>query len=105
MNRRDFLRRASMIAAGAVAADQLELLDRLGWVRRFFPGFGSGAVVAPYAWNSTTLEWDKLLRDAYGESPMAALINLNTPFVKRLRAPASLYQAIVPGHYIKVVRG
>ena len=39
MNRREFLKHAGLIAAGAVAADQLELLDRLGWRRRFFPGF------------------------------------------------------------------
>lgn len=37
MNRRDFLRRASLIAAGVVAADQIELLDRLGWTRKIFP--------------------------------------------------------------------
>lgn len=39
MNRRDFLRRAALVAAGAVAADQLELVERLGWRRRFFPGW------------------------------------------------------------------
>lgn len=38
MNRRDFLRRTSAVAAGVVAADQIDLLDRLGWKRRFFPG-------------------------------------------------------------------
>lgn len=36
MNRRDFLARASLIAAGAVAADQMELIDRLGWKRSLF---------------------------------------------------------------------
>lgn len=39
MNRRDFLRRAALVAAGAVAADQVELLDRLGWKRRLFAGW------------------------------------------------------------------
>lgn len=43
MNRRDFLQRAGLIAAGAVAADQLDLLDRLGWRRRFFPGWSRSA--------------------------------------------------------------
>jgi len=37
MNRRDFLRRASLIAAGIVAADQLELLEKLSWKRTMFP--------------------------------------------------------------------
>jgi len=26
-----------LVAAGVVAADQLDLLDRLGWTRKFFP--------------------------------------------------------------------
>lgn len=39
MNRRDFLGRVSLIAAGAVAADQLELIERLGWKRKLFPGW------------------------------------------------------------------
>lgn len=38
MNRREFTRRALLIASGFVAADQLELLDRLGWHRTLFPG-------------------------------------------------------------------
>lgn len=38
MNRREWLRGAALIGAGVVAADQLELLDRLGWKRRFFAG-------------------------------------------------------------------
>lgn len=62
MNRRDFLRRAALVAAGAVAADQLELLDRLGWVRRLFSGwrapapFGgmtSGEYIASGAWSAS----------------------------------------------------
>jgi hypothetical protein len=38
MDRRDFLRRASLVAAGLVAADQLELLERLMFKRRLWPG-------------------------------------------------------------------
>lgn len=38
MNRRKFLRNSALIAAGIVAADQLEILDRLTWKRKFFPG-------------------------------------------------------------------
>lgn len=44
MNRRDFLRRASLVASGAIAADQFELLDRLGWVPRLF-----GSIAIPDA--------------------------------------------------------
>jgi hypothetical protein len=36
VNRREFLRRAAVVAAGSVAVDQLELLDRLGWKRTLF---------------------------------------------------------------------
>jgi hypothetical protein len=37
MDRRDFLRRCALIAAGVVAADQLDLLEMLA-PRRLFPG-------------------------------------------------------------------
>ena len=36
MNRRDFLRQAAIVATGAIAADQLELLDRLTHRRKYF---------------------------------------------------------------------
>jgi len=36
-SRRDFLRKATLIASGIVAADQLEILDRIGWTRTLFP--------------------------------------------------------------------
>lgn len=38
MNRREFFRRAALIAAGVVAADQVELLERLGH-RKVFAGW------------------------------------------------------------------
>ena len=38
MNRRDFLRNCAIIAAGAIAADQLELLERLAPRRLYWPG-------------------------------------------------------------------
>lgn len=47
MNRREWLKRASLVAAGTVAADQLELLDRLGWVRRLFPSAAVKPAVFP----------------------------------------------------------
>jgi hypothetical protein len=37
VNRRDWLKKAAIIASGVVAADQLEILDRLGWTRTLFP--------------------------------------------------------------------
>lgn len=39
MNRRDFLKRLGLATAGIVTADQLEIIERLGWKRRFFQGF------------------------------------------------------------------
>lgn len=36
MDRRAFLRNAGLLAAGVVAANQLEVVERLGWRRRFF---------------------------------------------------------------------
>jgi len=46
MNRRDFLRRS----AGAVAADQLEILEKLGgWARKFFSGWRATAPT----WNAS----------------------------------------------------
>lgn len=45
MNRREFARRAALIVAGVAAADQLELVEKLGWKRRFFPGWGSPYVL------------------------------------------------------------
>lgn len=39
MNRRDFLRNASLLTAGAVA------LDQIGWTRRLFPAWGSVPVL------------------------------------------------------------
>ena len=44
ITRREWLRRAALLASGAVAADQLDLLDRLGWTRTMFP---SAAVPLP----------------------------------------------------------
>ena len=43
MNRRDWLKRTALLAAGTIAADQLELLDRLGWTRTVFPSISLGA--------------------------------------------------------------
>lgn len=39
MDRRQFFRRSALIAAGVVAADQLELLEKLTWKRTLFPGW------------------------------------------------------------------
>lgn len=38
MNRRDFLRNCAIIAGGVIAADQLELLERLAPRRLYFGG-------------------------------------------------------------------
>src|SRR5674476_854346 len=39
MDRRNFLKNLGIVTAGIVAADQLVIIDKLGWKRRFFPGF------------------------------------------------------------------
>ena len=36
MDRREWLRNAALIASGIVAADQLEILEKLNWKRKFF---------------------------------------------------------------------
>lgn len=42
MNRRDFLRRSAVVAGGLIGADQLEILERIGWRRTLFPGVSFG---------------------------------------------------------------
>jgi hypothetical protein len=37
MNRREWLKKAALIATGAIAADQLEILEQLTWRRSLFP--------------------------------------------------------------------
>lgn len=39
MDRREFFRRSALVAAGVVATDQLDILERLFHKRRFFPGW------------------------------------------------------------------
>lgn len=71
MNRRDFLRRSALIAVGVVAADQIELLERLA-PRRLWPSIGmepigvvtargGGTVTVTYA---STSELQALYRQA-----------------------------------------
>jgi hypothetical protein len=67
MDRRAFLRRSAVVAGGVVAADQVELLEKLGgWVRRFFPS----AAVAPSPFGQSTLEYVRVeeLRELYRKS-------------------------------------
>ena len=86
MDRRRFLRRAALIAAGAVAADQIELLERLTWRRRFFPGWSpasSWPALRIYDYHGTLLAelsqpgpWTRVLRAGtiaraeYGKTPI-----------------------------------
>lgn len=90
MNRRDFLQRATIVASGAVAADQLELLDRLGWVRRFF----TSVAIEPEwkhltdghrngAW-MTQRQWNELLRDDYSAPVLLRKAPLNTEYFPRI---------------------
>jgi len=94
MNRRDFLRRSAVVATGAVAADQLEILEKLGgWARKFFPGFGSGrdAFESWHRGPSLTVmqaEWDHLLREVYSQHRIEIIRSLEmpSPFKAKLRA-------------------
>lgn len=85
MNRRDFLRNAAIIAAGAIAADQLELLERLAPRRLYWPGADFG----PQTHFVTLDQWDALLRDTYSDpSLLTAIYGMSpaeSPFVRRLR--------------------
>lgn len=80
MNRRDFLRRSSLIAAGVVAADQLEILERVG--RRVFPGFGAG--VRTLSPGITSAQWDAVLRENYGRPCIEAMLSVESPFKAKL---------------------
>jgi hypothetical protein len=66
MNRRDFLQRAALVAAGTVAVDQLGLLDRLGWKRRFFGGWSPEyTVYRNVKYTALTVEPDGLVTMEY----------------------------------------
>lgn len=49
MDRRRFLRSAALVAAGVIAADQLEVADRLGWTRKLFAAWGN-TNIPPKLW-------------------------------------------------------
>lgn len=91
MNRRAFLRNIALIGGGVVAADQLELLDRLGWVRTMFPSAGLQSGRAPLAMDTelvaaqtmpaifTKSDWDRLLRENYIIQDIVELVNASSP--------------------------
>jgi hypothetical protein len=83
MDRRTFLRRSALVASGLVAADQLDLLARLGWVRRFFPSVAvdRGTVCG------TSAQWDALLQEDYLRASIVHAINTVTPFRTQFLAP------------------
>ena len=71
ISRRDFLRRSALLAAGVVAADQMELLDRLGWTRTLFPGFTPAPL---QRWGGTVAYRDAISQYGNG-SPIAIIRN------------------------------
>jgi len=87
MNRRDFLRNAAIITAGAIAADQLELLERLAPRRLYWPGFDFGQSPRYVA---TLSDWDRLLRTVYTEYDIPDLFPVQTPLARRLIRPIAL---------------
>jgi hypothetical protein len=90
LDRRSFLRRAALVAGGVVAADQLEILDRLGWVRSLFPGWRATTsgrallTLAEQPFVTSLAHWDALLRESYLHTDIVAAINTATPFKAKL---------------------
>lgn len=79
MDRREFLRRSAIVAAGAVAANQIEILERLTHERKFFPGFTPtgthgyvelldmcGKVMGRAPWNGQS-QHIGIIKEAYGK--------------------------------------
>lgn len=58
MNRRDFLRRAAVVAAGAIAADQLELLERLSHAKIFTTGGYAPTEIIATPWVARVVDVD-----------------------------------------------
>jgi hypothetical protein len=71
MERRDFFRRAALVAAGVVAADQLDLLERLTWKRRFFPGWSEPA----QGWQTQSGTWGISGNSEYLVIPARTLVD------------------------------
>lgn len=109
MDRRSFLRRAAIVASGAIAADQLDLIDRLGWVRRLFTTGGWRrdpwlAHIDDHRRIVTTAEWDSLLKEVYSSHVLSIhrqLEALGPQFSglssRRLLTPAEVYREFGPG--------
>lgn len=45
INRREFLRKSALIATGVIAADQLELLEKLNYKKIWWTGFSSDKLI------------------------------------------------------------
>jgi len=92
MDRRQFLRNVALIAAGAIAADQLELLERLAPRRLYFYGENVRGTGRQQFYGVSTAEWDRLLRevymgDTYGLSLLERTIVRDTPLARRVIRP------------------
>lgn len=87
MDRRAFLRRAAIASSGIVAADQLELLDRLGWVRRFFNSILLPSSPHRGPFTVTHAQWNELLQESYVSYVHAGIVQAlkpATPFKSRI---------------------
>jgi hypothetical protein len=89
MDRRQFLKNAALIAAGAIAGDQLSLLERLGWKRRFFPSaqlyrvtkyYETGFVISSEIVEDDLYGSRRHLSRSYLEAAVAKGILIPTPF-------------------------
>lgn len=82
MNRRTWLKRSAMMAAAGVAADQLDLVDRLLWKRTLYPSIALGN---PYEFNVGFLITDEMLQDmlVYVDRDMIRCYKTSLHFVNR----------------------
>ena len=77
MDRRQFLQRSAILAAGAIAADQLELIERLGWRRTIFPA-GAGTrvfILGPYGAAASVAVHPLLHRTSF-TVPVSSILDL-----------------------------
>lgn len=87
MNRREFLRNAAIIAAGTIAVDQLELLERLAPRRLLFNGADFRT------WDTCSRVFthkmlDDMIKEVYC-APTLALFPLLTPLAEQQRQRAA----------------
>ena len=83
MNRREWLKKAALIAASGIAADQLEILEHLSWTRTLFPS----AAITNYSFKTYALGFEvtrEMLEDDWYGGIEQHIRSLGWPAVKRV---------------------